>query len=266
MLLSGYQIIQNGLIHNYQQECVRAASYNVRIDAIILRDRNGHTISTDNYELPPQGMVEVVSIERVSLPKEIAGYATVKTSLSDHCVLALGIGLIDPTYNSFISSTLVNFGTQPFRLEQGDVFLRLTFHQYEPAHNVPEVNSPSHDAYLRDKRDKVMSNFSETFLNLRHTVREAFRGAVWRVVGFAAFTALVVTVVTAASGLGISLLGAKLLPPSTESQQLLEQRNKQFAALERDLAAETAQLKQLADKQQQLQSDVENLKNRLLHK
>jgi len=143
MMLSGKQIIQKKIIDSPDPKSVREASYDLRARVILAKPLDPirsnasaekdkpSVISREEYELPPQGMVEVISLERVTMPDNVLGYATVKTQLSDQCVLALGIGLIDPGYDSYISSTLVNFGTQPFHLKKGDIFLRLTFHEYD---------------------------------------------------------------------------------------------------------------------------------------
>ena len=63
--------------------------------------------------MPPQGIVQVVSSERVKVPSTITGLATVKTSLCNEGLLALNIGIIDPGYEGAISSFLLNFSSVP---------------------------------------------------------------------------------------------------------------------------------------------------------
>jgi len=108
-----------------------------------------------------------------------------------------------------------------------------------------------------------MSFFSDTFLNLRHSVTEGLRGIGWRLIGWSAAIAVVISVATAIGALGITLLGARLLPATTESQQLLEQRTKESSELEKRLDAEAAKLKELADSQQKLESEIGDLRKRL---
>jgi deoxycytidine triphosphate deaminase len=218
MLLSGTKITKNRIIDDVGPKSVRAVSYDLRIGTILARPGGLDVISTHAYDLPPQGMVEVISLERMRLPHNIMGQAAIKTSLSDRCVLALGIGLIDPGYDGYLSSTLVNFGTQPFRLERGDIFLRTTFHEYDSSgETVKEVHT-DFDDYLQDKREKVLTRFSRTFLNLDQTTRDAFKVLRNKLLAISAWAALIVAASTAIGSLGIVVLGTRWLPPIGNSE------------------------------------------------
>jgi deoxycytidine triphosphate deaminase len=222
MLLTGKKIIAKHIVDNVGPKSVRAVSYDLRIGTILARQGGLDVISTNAYDLPPQGMVEVIALEKLTLPHNVMGQATVKTSLSDRCVLALGIGLIDPGYDSYISSTLVNFGTQPFRMSHGDIFLRATFHEYDlSGETVKEVHT-DFEEYLQDKREKVLTRFSRTFLNLDQTARDAFNVLRNRLLAISAWAALIVATSTAIGSLGILLLGTRWLPPvgSSEVEEL----------------------------------------------
>ena len=76
-------------------------------------------------------MVEVISIETIKVPQNVAGYASVKTGLSRQGLLALNTGILDPGYEGPLSATVVNFGKSDSLLNHGDTFLRLTFHEYD---------------------------------------------------------------------------------------------------------------------------------------
>lgn len=89
MLLSGDEIKSRNLILNSDPKMFKSASYNLRIGKILTPQGDQLT----DYTLPPQGTVEVVSIEEFNLPKNVAGYATVKTSLCNDGVLAINIGM-----------------------------------------------------------------------------------------------------------------------------------------------------------------------------
>lgn len=88
MLLSDKEIKKHGLIHDGLDSNFRAISYDVTIGRII--ETNGR--KRNSLILRPQGIVEVVSKEKVKLPRDIAGYAMVKTSLCNEGILPLNIG------------------------------------------------------------------------------------------------------------------------------------------------------------------------------
>ena len=131
MLLNRDQIQAMGLVQNPTAKSYRPASYDLQVGKII--DKSGKVV--DSIEIPPQGMVRVISRERVKLPVDVIGNATVRTGLCDDGILAINIGIIDPGYEGLISSTLINFGRTEFPIKDGEVFLRLTFHQITPCKN-----------------------------------------------------------------------------------------------------------------------------------
>jgi deoxycytidine triphosphate deaminase len=169
MLLSDQEIKNRRLVENRIEAHFRAASYDLSVGTIISvegKEEEGE------YWLKPQGIVEIISRERVKLPKDVVGYVMVKTSLCNQGILALNIGIVDPGYEGFLSTTLLNFGKNKFLLRINDVFLRLTFLD---CYISPRSNRPSpvgYRDYVRGKREK-MENFPETFLNLEATVQEA---------------------------------------------------------------------------------------------
>lgn len=176
-LLSGEAIEARNILANAVAQSFRNASYDLRIDKIITPGAE----ETIDFILPAQGMVEVISAERVQLPADVAGYALVKTSLCNQGILALNIGILDPGYSGRISSTLINFGKTDFALRQGDTFLRLTFHEYEAQEQIRYVTFDD-PAYFADKKEKVLKYFSERFLDIKRTVEEVTEPVSKRVV------------------------------------------------------------------------------------
>lgn len=258
MLLNNEQYLKKKIIDNVGQKSLRAASYDVRVGKILAKPdkpakakQKGSVVIEDTYEVPPQGMVEVVSMERLTMPRNVLAYATVKTQLSDQCVLALGIGLIDPEYDSYLSSTLVNFGTQPFPLKKGDVFLRVTFHEFTRSEeDKSQVVNKDYETYESEKSKKVLNRFSETFLNLRNTVHQAFSvfsGRLWgTAVAVSAVAAVVVAIATAGIAIGIGVLGSRLIAaPDTEVQEL----RTNYRQLETEYEATNKTLQELRDSQ-----------------
>jgi deoxycytidine triphosphate deaminase len=174
MLLNHAEIDKRGIIGGAVPTGFRAASYDVRIGKIIAIE-DGKIVDKQTYILKPQGVVEVISAERVTLKDDVAGFAMVKTSLCNEGVLALNIGIIDPYYNGHVSTTLLNFSKQDRVLSVDDPFLRLTFHECRPAEVSKKPKEILTDPqYERDRREK-MGRFSPTFLNLEASISTAIR-------------------------------------------------------------------------------------------
>lgn len=173
-LLNGEEIKASNLVEGASDRCFRAASYDVRIGKIVGPD--GELL--DSYKLPAQGIVEVISQERMKLPAGISGYALVKTSLCNEGLLALNIGIIDPGYDGLLSSALVNFSKKDRLLTAGETFLRLTFHRVAEGERSVRSAPIGNDEYIADKRRKVAENFPKHFLNVDKLVDEATNDAV----------------------------------------------------------------------------------------
>src|ERR1044071_117888 len=151
-VLSGDEIEKAGIIKGAFTDGFRGADYDLHIQEIIRPDGK----VCESYTLPPQGIVEVVSRERICLPPDIVGYALVKTGLCNEAILALSIGIVDPGYEGKLSSALINFGRHDKLLASGEVFLRLTFHRIQVPNKIPKPNVQDDVTYLLDKRKKVV--------------------------------------------------------------------------------------------------------------
>jgi len=173
MLMSGKEIQAASLIQDASVDMYQAASYNLRVGTIILPDGK----KEEAYQVQPLGMVKVVSLERLNLPKNVLGYATVKTGLSSDGILAINIGLVDPEYKGLLSSILINFSKNTYHLQRGDEFLRLTFHHYDPPEGT--LPKPSHmtteEAYVKEATRSFVEKFSMTFLNIEENTRNYLR-------------------------------------------------------------------------------------------
>jgi deoxycytidine triphosphate deaminase len=130
-------------------------------------------IGDDGFNLEPQGMVRVISREYIEMPKDVIGYALVKNTLSNSCVLAINIGIIDPSYKGPISSTLINFGHEPFRITKETQFLRLTFHRFRLTDLKRDFVAKDYRTYNRETAAQVRRHSSPKFLVLDKTVQKA---------------------------------------------------------------------------------------------
>jgi dUTPase len=157
-------LVPNGVSTNY-----RDSSYDASVGLIVDKDGNSHT----HLDIPPRGVVHVISNESFVLPATHAGVAHVKTALCNEGLLTLNIGLIDPGYSGPITTAVLNFGSKPARLSRGDVFLRIAFHQLiGPVPPVPTtiVSKLAGETELEVKI-RALSRFSGDFLDVSGLVK-----------------------------------------------------------------------------------------------
>jgi|ERR1700693_6211924 len=167
MMLNRDQIVEKGLISGgYEAGCLRAAGYDLRIAALIGKTADGKSErKEDEYYLNPQGVAAVVSKEVVKLPADVCAHASVKTSLCRQGVLAINIGIIDPGWEGPISSVLLNFGKEKYRLKNGEPFLRLTFHTLEVPAKFTAGAPQDRTSYEAEVRQKFDERLAETFMD-----------------------------------------------------------------------------------------------------
>ncbi len=195
-MLTDKEITSRALISRGDPKSLRPASYDLRIGMLITP--GGDIVET--YKVPPQGIVEVISEETVTVPRNVSGFAMVKTGLCQEGILALSIGIIDPGFSGRISSFLVNFSKRERLLQKGDVFLRTVFHELsgDPS-NVPE-KVISDDDLMSARRRAAVENFDATFLNIDTLASKSaeqvfvkYRNQVFTYVGAAALVLALLT-------------------------------------------------------------------------
>jgi deoxycytidine triphosphate deaminase len=218
-MLTGARIQSLRLVENGLPSGFRATSYDVRIAQIVTNDGALH----GSYKIPRQGIVQVISAERLRIPLNVTGIATVKTTLCNEGLLALNIGIIDPGYEGLISSFLVNFSNEARLLSHGEPFLRLQFQ--EMANPVPGPGFKEADADYRRFRQKVAPQFGSTFLNLSEEVEKAAKDEFvrWRtgILAAAGTAALILGVLTFLLNWGsLQLVKGWLQPADTVRAEL----------------------------------------------
>jgi deoxycytidine triphosphate deaminase len=166
MVLNGQEIKARNLVVNASEPSFRNSSYDLRIGKMLSSEQEG---DLDKFVLEPQGVVEVISTERIVLPANVVGYAMVKTTLCNDGIFGINIGIVDPGYSGLLSSTLVNLGKKAYPLLAGQVFLRLVFHEFIPQPGSTGVTMDD-ESYVADKRTKVKERFAATFLDIPGTV------------------------------------------------------------------------------------------------
>ena len=211
-MLTGESIRAAGLVLDGIDTGYRGSSYDVHIEDIIADDG----ALRDSFKMPPQGIVQVISRERVRVPAGITGLANVKTGLCNEGLLALNSGVIDPGYEGRISSFLLNFSNKPRLLTRGEAFLRLQFMIMAEA-TVTPPQPHNDDAYIAERR-RQSATLSATFLNLEAVVEATTTDlfARWRtqILTIAGSVALILTALTFFLNWGSLYLVKNWLQPS----------------------------------------------------
>ncbi|WAJ28510.1 dCTP deaminase domain-containing protein [Antarcticirhabdus aurantiaca] len=257
-MLNSVQINARKLVLGGVDASFRAISYDLRVGKVV---RPGGQLA-DHYVIPPQGIVEIVSEERLALPMDVAGIAMVKTSLSNQGLLALNIGIVDPGYKGKIGSFFVNFGRREQTLRKGDVFLRVVFHAVAQDAELEEPRPVDDDRYLADKRINMEANFGTEFLNIaditERFAKEQFEKYRTKILGLVASAAFILAALTFMLNFGNLLLVQRFLQPNDATRaELLRQ------ALDRsngDLAEEN---RALLERVQQLDRNLSSAIDRL---
>lgn len=257
MLLSGDEIRNRGLIQNALADGYRAASYDVHVGRIF-------PVSGDernSFVLKPQGTVLVISRERIQLPKNVAGYATVRTRLCQDGILAINIGIIDSEYQGLVSSYLINFGKSDFALSADQPFLRLGFHEFTPSKNPPPAQTVSDNEYVRARKGEAVAFMSETFLDLEGTIKKVADKILdeWKngLIKWAALAGVTITLLAFGVTLGVTYSGREV--PSKEQLK---------AELTREIVDETKQqlkaegLRDFEDRIKKLEQEVREAKQK----
>jgi deoxycytidine triphosphate deaminase len=184
-MVLGHEQIRR-IVRSITEEHLSNASYDLTAKQIYDMDGKAH----DFYKIPSQGMAYVVFAEELELDNKTIGFAHVKTSLTQKGILAINIGIIDPGYKGFMSTLLMNFGNNPFTIEKGMPYLRVTFNRVlvETPLDVKHKEL-DYDSYSKARR-KDTDNFDNKFLNLGSVTKEVLSTVTKWLLGFGAlFTA-----------------------------------------------------------------------------
>lgn len=168
MIINGEQTKTKNFIKYANVNNFRSASYDLTIGDIMTSD--GKLVT--EFEIPPQGIVKIISAEEVTVPQDLMGYVHVKTSLCNEGILPLNIGLVDPGFSGPLQSTLVNFGKAKILLKTGTVFSRLVFHKIESSQNANAVVLDR--AKVRESvRKDTLAFMADSFMDIQKTSLKA---------------------------------------------------------------------------------------------
>lgn len=181
MVLNYEQIKNKKLIQNYEDNSFDNASYDLRIDKLI-------TVSgsvKNKLAIAPNSMAVAISKEIVKLPKNIIGHAFVKTRLSQEGIMANNIGIIDPGYEGPLSSVLVNFGKNSYELKENEVFLRITFSEFQtPSENIElDYGLFGRKEYHVNKRTSTIEFLGNAFVDIEENIKKKVTSSITKMIG-----------------------------------------------------------------------------------
>jgi deoxycytidine triphosphate deaminase len=169
MILTSNEIEALGIVQNRVLHGVRSTTYDATVGEIIL---GGTTLEGDSYVLPPRGMVWVVSREKFSLPTDITGLATLRTSWTHDGILALNVGVVDPGWSGQLAAAIVNFSSGDFVVKRGNGFLRVLFIRHVATNSKQqETTQKEYLSHILDKSARIPS----TFLDLKSLSDEVLK-------------------------------------------------------------------------------------------
>lgn len=180
MQLTEQEIRSRVTIDNAVESSYRSISYDVRV-GLVVGYRDGELREPEkNWVIRPQGIVEVISKETITLPANVSAFAMVRTRLCNDGILPLNIGIVDPLYSGPVSTTLLNFSKVDYPLREDEVFLRLTFHECVSPVKTKDVSLAEVESNYVRERVKKIAKFDETFLNLRASIQSEASPIFWK--------------------------------------------------------------------------------------
>lgn len=207
MLLVEDQISTANLISPNNQVRLRNSTCDLTIGNIFPTGQTtkGNGEATKVFWLKPNHMVFVVSQQRITLPSNVTGLASLVTTLTKEGILCLNTGIIDAGYDGHVGATLVNFSNKERPVRIDDRLFRVLFFQHQELENCEKVHVGKQD-YLDRSKQKSQDEFNATFLDVFGLIKQAEESA-WRVVWKSLTTRLVpwlaLLVATAGTVIGV---------------------------------------------------------------
>jgi deoxycytidine triphosphate deaminase len=153
---------------------IKATSVDLTIGVII--DNKGNKYF-DGYTLEAGEMVQVISLERFSLPSNVTALVSYKTTMTRKGIWALTVGLVDPGWDGYVSTTLLNFSKVSVRLHPGQEFLRSSFFEHKDVDKKFQRKSASKTEYVNGIVAGATTDFPPKFLDQDNIAERAGKHA-----------------------------------------------------------------------------------------
>lgn len=204
----------------------RPSSIDLTIGSML--DSKGTDLGAE-HSLMPGEMVFVVSKEVFTLPDNITGFVSCKTSLTHDGVWAITVGIVDPCYVGPIATSLVNFGRNARALTRDMPFLRVAFFEHEAHEKCKEKNVPDEIVAYNLSAKQMAVRFPPRFLNQDELAKTAVEQTWGKMLIYAglwgAFVAVLFSALQVASvAVDRFIFSPDLVTPPTERVEILEGR------------------------------------------
>jgi len=229
MVLSEIEIKDRKIIKGYIDTNFRKAGYDIRVNEIFVpketssfnrvhsRESIGRSSATlKEHFLPPQGMCILYSKEYVSIPYNVIGLVTPKTSASDIGLMVLNTGLIDPGYNGYLSVIAMNFSSEKIRLHEGFVFLRTIFLNISSPVAIYRDSGPANYSTYKITKEHNFKELPRTFLDVdtltQYMLKESSKKNFNTALKFLSIAMAALAVIQVFLPIVIKVIDKKLLP------------------------------------------------------
>jgi len=136
-------IASSNLIADYEKSCLQSCSYDLRIGTIF-RDgqviNETHSRAQEQIIIEPGEIVSVLTLERLKLPKDIAGTAFAINSQSREGLMVLNPGHVDPGFEGPLSVKAINLRKVSLPISREDKIFTVIF---EKIANMTEGYGPN---------------------------------------------------------------------------------------------------------------------------
>lgn len=123
-------IASSNLIADYEKSCLQSCSYDLRIGTIF-RDgqviNETHSRAEEQIIIEPGEIVSVLTLERLKLPKDIAGTAFAINSQSREGLMVLNPGHVDPGFEGSLSVKAINLRKVSLPISREDKIFTVIF-------------------------------------------------------------------------------------------------------------------------------------------
>lgn len=184
-MIIGDRIREAGIVSPEPSENLKNSTCDLTVGEIIPtgdQSRKVERRARRSFLLKPSHMVFVVTLQKLTLPRNVTGVATLVTSMTKEGILCLNTGIVDPGYSGHLGATLVNFSTQPRKIYLDQRLFRVIFLEHE---DVPDKYFKPYQVskrdYTFDQVEKAKDEFAETFLDVQGIHRLA-KDRAWSIV------------------------------------------------------------------------------------
>jgi len=172
-----------GLLEPFSTECIKGASYDIRVGEIALLpppegEEQSRTVALGpgfqpSVSIPPGATCVIRSVEKVHIPKNMKGRLALRAFHARRLIFYPG-GIIDPGYNDFLFLPIANLGDVPIELKFEEALVTAEFIKlnkeakpYQPSGEAPVKATTPPILYDRVKLSEEVKKQGEAVQSLQ---------------------------------------------------------------------------------------------------